>query len=147
MPKTQTLDNFYASKFDQAPSSTGTGKFNVFRLEPSNGISHAMPYARYDFYKIMLIRGRHRCHYAAKSIEFDGSTLLFFNPSVPYSFERLDTESTGFFCLFKDSFFIESLRDGVRHLHIFEPDSKPVYHLDKKQDQEVTALFEKMLNG
>jgi AraC family transcriptional regulator, transcriptional activator of pobA len=36
-----------------------------------------MPYARYDFYKIMLIRGRHRCHYADKSIEFDGCTLLF----------------------------------------------------------------------
>jgi AraC family transcriptional regulator, transcriptional activator of pobA len=146
MPKTHTLDTFYKLKFDEAPPLSGTGDFNVFRLEPSNGIFHTIPYARYDFYKIMLIRGRHRCHYAAKSIEFDGSTLLFFNPAAPYSFERLDADSTGFFCLFKDSFFIESLRNGMHHLRIFEPENKSVYHLDERQDQEVAALFEKMLN-
>jgi AraC family transcriptional activator of pobA len=145
MPKTQSLDTFYAVKFDQTPPPN-EGDFNVFRLGPFGDSSHAVPFARYDFYKIMLIRGKHRCHYADKSIEFDGSTLLFFNPAVPYSFERLDTESTGFFCLFKDSFFIESLRNGMQHLRIFEPDRKPVYHISERQDLEVTALFEKMLD-
>jgi AraC family transcriptional regulator, transcriptional activator of pobA len=147
MPNTQSLDAFYANKFAKTPPlpPAGEGEFNVFRLGHYAGISHAMPYARYDFYKIMLIRGRHRCHYADKSIEFDGNTLLFFNPAVPYSFERLDVQSSGFFCLFKNSFFIESLRNGVHDLRVFEPRSKPVYHLTRPQDQQVAELFEKML--
>ncbi|MGX5858695.1 hypothetical protein ACWKW6_33900 [Dyadobacter jiangsuensis] len=93
MLKTQTLDAFYALKFADAPPERGLGDFNVFRLNLSKEISHTIPYARYDFYKIMLIRGRHRCHFATKSIEFDGSTLLFFSPAMPYSFERLATGS------------------------------------------------------
>lgn len=146
MLKTQTLDAFYALKFADAPPERGLGDFNVFRLNLSKEISHTIPYARYDFYKIMLIRGRHRCHFATKSIEFDGSTLLFFSPAMPYSFERLDADSTGFFCIFKESFFVESLRNGILHLRMFEPEKKSVYHLNETQDQEVAALFEKMLD-
>jgi AraC family transcriptional regulator, transcriptional activator of pobA len=68
-----------------------------------------------------------------------------FNPAVPYSFERLDVESSGFFYLFKDSFFIESMRNGLHDLRVFEPISKPLYHLTGPQDQQVAELFEKML--
>lgn len=145
MLETQTIDTFYALKFDQTPPS-GAGDFNVFRLGNHDGLSHRLPYARYDFFKIMLIRGKHRCHYADKSIEFSGNTLLFFNPAIPYSFERLDKESTGFFCLFKDAFFIETLRNWTRNLFVFEPGNKSVYHLDDRQDEQVAGLFEKMLS-
>ena len=70
----------------------------------------------------------------------------FFNPAVPYCFERLDIESTGFFCLFKKSPFIQSLRNGVHDLRIFEPGDKPVYNLTESQDQQIAALFEKITN-
>lgn len=149
MPATQSLEAFYTRKFDENPSlpPNGVGDFNVFRLTDSkSGRTTPSPYARYDFYKVMLIRGKHRCHYADKSIAFEGSTLLFFNPAVPYRFERLDLQSTGFFCVFKESFYTESFRRGLHDLPMFAPGGKPVYELNDKQDLEVVDLFEKMLN-
>lgn len=149
MPATQSLEDFYAHKFDKTPSlpPNGAGDFNVFRLTDSrNGGDMVAPYARHDFYKIMLIRGKHRCHYADKSIEVDGSTLIFFNPAVPYRFERLDVQSTGFFCIFKEPFYTGSLRKGIRDLPMFTLGGRPAYHLNEQQEQEVVALFGKMQN-
>lgn len=144
MPDNKSLETFYAHKFAATPPlpPAGAGDFNVFRLAESNG---GAPYARYDFYKIMFIRGEHRCHYADKSIAIRGNTLLFFNPVVPYRFERLDEDTTGFFCLFRESFYTESMRNGIHDLPMFKRTGQPVYALNEKQEQEVVALFEKML--
>ncbi|UGU15942.1 helix-turn-helix domain-containing protein [Sinomicrobium kalidii] len=143
-PVTKNLEAFYTHKFNHTPTlpPVGAGDFNAFRLSDNNGRRPPAPYARYDFFKVMLIRGEHRCHYADKSIILNGSSLLFFNPSVPYRFERLDDEATGFFCLFKESFFTENYRNGIPS--IFLPGGKTVYSLNEKQDQEVAALFEKI---
>src|SRR6218665_884405 len=148
MLENQSLDAFYAHKFNETPSlpPQGAGDFNVFRLADSNGGTSLAPYARYDFYKIMLIRGKHRCHYADKSIELDDSTLLFFNPAVPYRFERLDNESTGFFCLFKESFYLDQLRNGIQDIDMFKRNGKHVFPLNKDKDKEVESFFEKMLD-
>jgi len=43
-----------------------------------------------------LIRGRNIYHYADKSIEIDGPTLIFFNPQVPYTWEPVSGDQTGF---------------------------------------------------
>lgn len=148
MPVTKSLESFYTHKFDNTPAlpPLGAGDFNVFRLSESNGSSSPAAYARYDFFKIMLIRGKHRCHYADKSIALDGNTLLFFNPAVPYQFERLEGGATGFFCLFKEAFFAGSHIKAGRDLSVFAPKGKPVYRLNKKQDREVATLFEKILS-
>ncbi len=145
MPVTRSLETFYAHKFETKPSlpPNGAGDFNVFRLTDSRNVP--APYVRYDFYKIMLIRGKHRCHYADKSIALEGSTLLFFNPAVPYRFERLDDQSTGFFCVFRESFYTEALRNGIHDLAVFASGARPVYQLNESQDREVADLFEKML--
>ncbi len=145
---TESLEAFYEHKFDKAPilPPVGAGGFNVFRLADTVGSVQQTPYVRYDFFKIMLIRGKHRCHYADKSISLEGSTILFFNPSVPYKFERLDNHSTGFFCLFKESFFTESHRNGIHDLPVFAQGGKPVFELDPALDKEIEALFKKMLD-
>lgn len=147
MPDIKSLEAFYTHKFDKTPTlpPIGAGDFNVFQLSDRNHGRSQAPYARYDFYKIMLIRGKHRCHYADKSIAIDGSTLLFFNPAVPYQFERLDKKATGFFCLFKESFFTENQRNGIHDLPVFLPGGKPVYRLNETQDREVASLFEKIV--
>jgi len=54
-------------------------------------------YSRRDFYKISLIRGDNVYHYGDKSIEASGSTLIFFNPHVPYTLESRSDNNTGFF--------------------------------------------------
>lgn len=148
MQSIETLEEFYAHKFNTPPPviATGPGHFNVFRLEDCwTGGKVATPYSRRDFFKISLIRGKHRYHYADKSIEVDGTTLIFFNPNVPYRFEALDDETTGFFCIFKDSLFTESLRGNINELAMFVPGGKPSYNLSENQEEEIVRLFEKML--
>ena len=108
----ETLEEFYQQKFQWLPHSIGQqiGHFNVFRLEDcwQNGQS-TVQYPRRSYYKICLIRGRHRYHYGDKSIEVSGATLLFFNPAIPYYFEPLSDDATGFFCIFTDAFITERM--------------------------------------
>jgi len=148
MSRTESIEEFYLHKFASVPEGLkkDLGHFNVFRLEECYR-SDAKPvvYSRRDYYKIALMRGRHAYHYADKSIEVDGSTLLFFNPQVPYTFEALSENPTGFFCIFKDAFFHEHMRGTLRSLPMYAPGGKPAYILDAKTDTAVSDIFNKML--
>ncbi|OLY94190.1 AraC-type DNA-binding protein [Cnuella takakiae] len=148
MSETETLELFYQRKLDQVPEGLrkDLGHFNVFRLEDCY-LPDAQPvvYSRRDFYKIALMRGRHAYHYADKSIEVDGSTLLFFNPQVPYTFEPLTENPSGYFCIFKEAFFSEHMRGSLRSLPMYAPGGKPAYMLDAVGDAAVSAIFQKML--
>ncbi|MCK8494076.1 MULTISPECIES: helix-turn-helix domain-containing protein [Spirosoma] len=149
MPKTETLEEFYQHKFNWLPESLkqDIGHFNVFRLEDCLS-PHSTPisYSRRSFYKISLIRGKNVYHYADKSIEIAGATLMFFNPQVPYTWESLSDDVTGFFCIFKEAFFTEKMRGGLSELPMFTTGGKPAYMLTAAQDTQVSGLFEKMLN-
>lgn len=149
MEKTQTLENFYQSKFNKVPQElqAGVGHFNVFRLEDCVGPgSTPVAYTRRDFYKVSLIRGENLYHYADKSLSVKGTTLMFFNPNVPYTFQSLSGEdSTGYFCIFTESFFTEKIRGSLNDLPMFSPGGKPAYFLDEVQEQVVAGIFEKML--
>jgi AraC-like DNA-binding protein len=151
MATTQTLEEFYQQKFNWLPENLqqDIGHFNVFRLEDALAGAHgAAPfkYSRRDFYKINLVRGRNLYHYADKSIEIDGTALSFFNPLVPYTFEALSEERTGFFCIFKEAFFTERMRGNINELPMFAPGGKPSYVLSKEQDEHVSHIFQKMLD-
>lgn len=147
--KTETLEDFYRQKFNWMPENLrkDIGHFNVFRMEDCLGPNkEPVQYSRRDFYKVALIRGKHAYHYAEKSLEVSGTSLIFFNPQVPYTFEQLSGDPTGYFAIFKDGFFIERLRGGLSELPMFQPGSKPSYLLNKTQDKYVSHVFEKMLD-
>ncbi|SFW77017.1 AraC family transcriptional regulator [Chitinophaga sancti] len=148
MTNRESLEDFYQHKFNWLPDNLkqDIGHFNVFRIEDTLAPG-ATPihYARRDFYKISLIRGRTVYHYADKSIEADGTALMFFNPNVPYTYESLKDDRSGYFCIFKESFFTESLRTNINELPMFATGSKPAYMLNKTQDKYVSAIFKKML--
>jgi AraC family transcriptional regulator, transcriptional activator of pobA len=148
MSKTETLEDFYRQKFNWLPDNLkkDIGHFNVFNLKDCLG-PNAQPvqYAKRDFYKISLLRGKHVYHYADKSIEVSGSTLIFFSPNVPYTFEPLSENPSGYFCIFKEAFFTERLRGGIRMLPMFIPGNKPSYSLNDTHDKHISQVFEKML--
>lgn len=148
MAKSQDINAFYAHKFEQPPKlpALEAGGFNVFSLEETRiGNAATVPYARYDFFKIMFIQGRHRCHFADKSINIQGDTMLFFNPSTPYKFERLDSKSIGYFCIFKETFYTKSSRSSIKDFPMFTPGGKSAYNLKPGQCQDVIAIFKKMM--
>ena len=100
MAKTETLEEFYKNKFNGLPAGMQQelGQFNVFNLEDCYGEGKSpVQYSRRDFYKISLVRGKGIYHYADKSLEANGSTLMFFNPVVPYKIETMSGDATGSF--------------------------------------------------
>ncbi|MDR6562460.1 AraC-like DNA-binding protein [Arcicella sp. BE140] len=144
---TETLEDFYQHKFNYLPENLkqDLGHFNVFRLEDCIAGGTPINYSRRDFYKVSLIRGRNIYHYADKSIEIDGPTLIFFNPQVPYTWELISGETTGFFCIFKEAFFTENLRSNINDLPMFKIGGKPAFLLNEAQDEYLSGIFLKMM--
>lgn len=148
MTQKETLEDFYKQKFNWLPDnlSQDIGHFNVFRTEDCY-MPGAKPvqYSRRDFYKISLFLGKGVVHYADKSIELDGTALIFFNPIVPYTFENLNSTHSGRFCIYKEAFFTETQRSNAHQLPMFAPGANPVYVLNDDQHTLVLAIFDKML--
>ena len=146
--RTQTLEEFYEHKIKELPPNLhqDVGHFNVFRLEDClDADAEGQKYSRREFYKVTLIRGKNRYHYADKTVEVTGPTLIFFNPQVPYTWESLSEDKTGFFCIFSKSFFTEKIRGGLEELPMYAIGGKPAYLLDEEQDAHVSGIFTKML--
>jgi len=148
MLKPESLPEFYQHHFKQLPASRPLerGQVNVFRLEDVLAPRAApVQYSRRDFYKITLIRGRNLYHYADKSLEIIGPTLVFFNPQVPYTWQPLSDDTTGFFCIFREEFFQGWGTPTLTELPLFQPGSTPAYPLTAAQDEEVSVLYSKMI--
>src|SRR5690349_4455762 len=146
MTKLQTLEDFYQQKIHWMPDNLqqDIGHFNVFRLDDYVGPSAChLPYSRKDFYKITLVTGRSNYHYADKTIEIRGNALLFANPMVPYDWEPLDDQQTGYFCIFTEAFLQRHLANSLE-LPMFRPGGQPLYSLTDEQVGPVKQLFEKM---
>lgn len=148
MSKPESLAEFYRHCLRELPANLqpARGQANVFRLEDSLAPgARPKQYSRRDFYKITLIRGRNAYHYADKSLEVEGPTLLFFNPQVPYTWQALADDTSGFFCIFRHEFLAGQGGVSLLELPLFRPGGQPAYPLTAGQDREVSALFEKML--
>nr|WP_293845832.1 AraC family transcriptional regulator [uncultured Arsenicibacter sp.] len=148
MAKTETLEDFYQQKFNWLPGNLqqDLGHFNVFQFSNyQKGRSTPVYYSRRDFYKISLIKGYNRYHYADRSIDINGATLIFFNPQVPYTWEALSEEMEISFCIFRDAFFAEHSRNWLHDLPMFRPGGRPAYVLNEAQYEQVHALFQKMI--
>ncbi|PSL27644.1 helix-turn-helix domain-containing protein [Chitinophaga ginsengisoli] len=120
--------------------------FNVYTLQEHirSGVSNAA-YTRRDYYKIMLFSGECILHFGDQSITIGDNTLLFLNSRVPYTFELLKEDISGYSCVFKDEFFREGLRLKLEEIPLFMPDARPVFALEGTTLKEVTDLFEKIL--
>lgn len=142
-----TIEEFYKDKLHSLPENyqQGIGHFNVFRTEDcfTNGQSN-VHYSRREFYKIALVRGKNRYHFADRSMDVDGSTLMFFSPHVPYTYESLNDDPAGFFCIFTEAFFTEKIRGGISDLPMFSPAGRPGYVLTAEEDVQVADIFKKM---
>ena len=104
----ETIEEFYRNKFDWIPEKLKSeiGHFNVFKLDPINSdLPQSIPYKRRDFYKIMLVRGNSKVHYADKVVEVKNQALSFSNPQIPYKWEHLNNVREGAYCICNQAFF------------------------------------------
>lgn len=147
MSKPVSLTEFYEQKIHWLPDNLrrDLGHFNVFRLDDFVGPNAChLPYSRKDFFKITLVTGRSNYHFADKTVEIRGHALLFANPQVPYEWEPLDDEQTGYFCIFTEAFLQRHHAAGVLELPLFRPGGQPLYSLTPEQYAAARQLFGKM---
>src|SRR3954454_24464574 len=114
--------------------------FNVFQIESDTGATRT--YSRKDFYKICLTTGKSNIHYADRSFETEGTILFFGNPHIPYSWEILSSDYTGYACLFSEDFFKGSDRsESLQHSPLFKLGGTPILNLSKEQKGFIITIF------
>lgn len=144
----ETVAHFYqthpAAKGLKGPGKTtgDEGHFNVFSRVFCNKYTS---YARRDFYKISLILGKGKITYGSQEIEINRNALVFFNRNVPYSWQALSEEQSGYFCLFTDQFLGSINRSAtVSDCPILRTDAIPVYFINEDQQEYLLSIFMKM---
>lgn len=142
MNKVETVEEFYRRKFDWLPENVRSdiGHFNVFRLEAM--IGQPLPYKRRDYYKVMLVVGNSRVHYADKLVEVQKQALAFSNPHIPYKWEHLDANLHGAYCIFNQQFFHQF--GNLNQYEVFQPNGTHIFELTDEQAEKVRQIFERM---
>ncbi len=147
MQKKVSIEDFYESTHHYVPESvkSGIGHFNVFKLDEFAGPKpKPMPFNRRDYYKISLVKGKSRVHYADKVVTIEKQVMVFSNPQIPYNWERIDEQLTGYFCVFTDTFFHQF--GDLTQYPVFQPNGNPVLELSDEQLKSITPIFVRMLN-
>lgn len=135
-----TQEKFDCEKFGL---SADTIRFNVFKLEPFVGENaKPIPYKRRNFYKITMMAGPGRIHYADKVIEIQKQALVFSNPFIPYKWEHTDLVRSGYFCIFTRDFFHQF--SDINQYDVFQPNGTHVFDLSDEQVEQVTGYYERM---
>ncbi len=146
MDKKLSIEEFYQSTHQYVPESVrlGIGHFNVFKLDEFTGPNpKPMPFNRRDYFKISLVKGRSRVHYADKVVNVDKQVMVFSNPQIPYNWEQIDVQLSGYFCVFTDTFFHQF--GELTQYPVFQPGGSPVFQLSDAQMELVMVIFKKMI--
>lgn len=146
MNKVETLEDFYTERFKAIPKNLRNeiGHFNVFEFGDLTGCSvQPIPYSRRGYFKISLIHGKNKVHFSDKTVEINKQALLFANPRVPYNWEQIGKEQSGFSCVFTESFFHHF--GSLKNYSVFQPESTPIIELTDTQEKWAKQLFAEML--
>lgn len=119
--------------------------FNVFQIEGDANATKI--YSRKDFYKICLTTGNSIIHYADRSYDTEGKTILFFgNPHIPYSWETLSTTYIGYTCLFSEDFIkLSDHSESLQQSPLFKIGGTPVLRITDEQREFLNGIFRKMI--
>lgn len=154
--ETITIKEFYKEIFEcpvieqflDGHSNNDIGHFNVFNIAdlycPANGKA-AMPYNRRTYYKISLINGQNLVEYADKEIPITTKGVLFASPKIPYRYTPLNSDQSGYFCVFTPDFMHKSKTAlQIETLPIFSPQSDFVFQITDRQYEDIERIFLKM---
>lgn len=134
-----------AKQQENPPLNNEIGHFNIFNIDdillPKK---KPVTYSRRNFFKISLVTGHSKIHYADQCFEVNESVLVFTNPMVPYYWERVTEVQQGYICIFTESFF--SRFGNIKEYPVFQFPGAAVVPLNKEQAALYNDLFIRMLN-
>ncbi|SKB49837.1 helix-turn-helix domain-containing protein [Dyadobacter psychrophilus] len=129
---------------------TGIPGLNEVDLRLKGFKVHALPEStevpvkagRRDFYKMGLVNGDMTINYGGQLLDIKGTALFFVNPQVPHALVRRINRTSGYACIFTETFL--KWRD-LQGSPLFRVGENPVVTLNAEQAVFMTGLFEKML--
>jgi AraC-like DNA-binding protein len=120
-------------------------RLNVQRYDVSS-VPAALPYSRRDYFKIWIVVGESKLHFANRSIHINKPAIIFSNPLVPYSFETLSEDRWGYWCVFTGEFLRGNDRtESLQESPLFKIGGESVFFPDEQQLLALTSLFDKMI--
>ncbi|MFA0960181.1 helix-turn-helix domain-containing protein [Roseivirga sp. BDSF3-8] len=138
----ETIESFYKSQKFELTNDLGNfyvstiGNLSRCSIEP-------IPFSRRNFYKVSILKGTYRVHFADKTYEVENQALLFANPSIPYNWVPLEGSHTAIYCVFTPEFFHHF--GDITAYAAFRAEGQHVIELDDKQFHEMEGVFLKML--
>lgn len=131
---------------------TGIPGLNEADLRLKGFKVHALPEStdvpikagRRDFYKMGLVNGDMTINYGGQLLDIKGTALFFVNPRVPHALVRRINRTSGYSCIFTETFLNgRDLQDSP----LFRVGENPVVTLNAEQAAFMTDLFKKMLSA
>jgi AraC-like DNA-binding protein len=121
-------------------------RFHVNRLEDIY-LDNPSRYRRRDYYKIaLLLEGAAVVTYADRAIAVNKAALIFSNPMIPYSWQRMSAQQTGYFCLFTEQFVSNQLKnESPAASPFFKVQGDHVLFPDQPATERITNIYEMML--
>ncbi len=101
---------------------------------------------RRDFYKMGIVTGNMTLNYGDQIVKINDTVLFFVNPRVSHSVVRRSKKTTGYACLFTETFISGRERIGIlKNSPLFHIGDSPVIPLNSKQAAFMTGIFQQML--
>lgn len=145
MPEFVGLKHFYQLLNQENMPVQEAGHFNIFKVEDLLLPDHKpVTYSRRNFFKVSLVTGHSKIHYADQVIEVKGSVLVFTNPMIPYHWERISKKHTGFVCVFTEEFF--NRFGNIKDFPAFQHTNAAVIPLNTEQGKQYAARFARMFS-
>jgi AraC-like DNA-binding protein len=130
----------------QGKAFDDVGNFYVYLVDDAHP-AHPSPFTRRDYYKIaLLLEGEAIITYADRSIPVKNSALIFSNPLIPYSWQRVSKKQRYYFCLFTEQFVNNRLkRESPAESSLFKVQGHHVLFPDAQAAGRMAGIFEMML--
>ncbi len=116
--------------------------FKVHELSPSVDVPART--GRRDFYKMGLVNGDITIDYGGQIVEIKGTALFFVNPKVAHSIVRRVRRTSGYACIFTESFI--NTRE-LKESPLFSIGDNPVIPLNEDEALFIGNIFKKMLTA
>jgi AraC family transcriptional activator of pobA len=101
---------------------------------------------RRDFYKMGLVAGNMSVTYGDKIVEIKDPVLFFVNPKVPHGVVRRTKKTSGYACLFTESFMSGRERtELLKNSPLVRTGDSPHIQLTQDQAAFMSSIFQKML--
>ncbi|MDR6193230.1 AraC family transcriptional regulator [Siphonobacter sp. SORGH_AS_0500] len=149
MKEPNAIADFYKSKKQNIPPyfQWGNGHFDVLKIDTLEKRAEAisrLSFSRKSLYKIKLVNGKCKCHYADKTIEIENYALIFINPLVPFLLEENNDPIREYFCIFNEEFF--NNYGNIKTYPVFQNVQENVFNLSESQYQEFEKILDNMQN-